>query len=250
MTRPEAANQLLEIIRAAFQYGPDEEPIHDTLLRAILNENSAVFQGMLLLLRHEHTGNACIILARTITEWTVNLEYMKLHGLEAQLDAFWTFRFAEAKQDIDYLRDTGVDISFLDTSKIEEEFETHRDKFIRKRKGQPEEIWRSWSRQDFDTMLTEILKAERVAQDIKVLISKIYAYGSRRTHASPTAIRPYVLPEEIYRDSDKTLRDVAFATGLTALAYIASTFVDRKNAADLEERLQSVLQSLSEDDAI
>src|SRR4051794_12217615 len=101
------------------------------------------------------TGNACLILARTLTEWSVNLEYMKVMGIDEQLEQFRLFIVAEKKHDVDYLTAQKVDISEVDTDAIQSKFEDENDLFIRR--GKSDDIWRSWSHMQYESMVDVLL---------------------------------------------------------------------------------------------
>jgi len=128
------ADQVIKLVSQSFPKRGEQIPVLDAILLAIQEKNFGVLVALRQLAVQDGMGPASIILARTIVETAVGLEYMQASGLEETMDKFWRFNIATAKQDLDYLREAGVDFHTEQLSelsnKVEANFDKRRDEFL------------------------------------------------------------------------------------------------------------------------
>ncbi len=217
---------------------------NDAALMGIVIRDLTTLKVIRKLIEFNNTGSACVVLVRTIVEGMINIEFMRLKGMDEMLEKFRKFEASEAKHDLDYLSSKEVDVSKLDPEEINKQFEENKEEFLRS-DGQR---WHSWAHTDSDHMLDEILKAGVVNSDNINTIVHTYVQGSRKTHLSPTDIKLYLLGKDVLTTKDVQDRRLAIVVGLSSLIISARSFAQKRGAKELEEKLQSFFKRLDVDD--
>lgn len=185
------AQKLIEIGNE-FLMPPGLSEDEDKDLRGIGLKSIRLLKSITILARDPANGSACLILSRPILESAIVMRYLihtnKLNGPEG-LPRFKEFFVQAFKEDLDYLRDAGEDVSDLQPEVIDTLFEANKD------------IMRDATQSWYKPGLVKMMKVLRKGDDLTAKTMSIeYAQASRLVHLNPDDIHFHTVnPDGLYQ---------------------------------------------------
>jgi len=161
-------------------------------------------------------GNPSMILARSLVEDGVGIEYMINTDQEAQAIKFQEFTYYQGHEDNKFLKASGLasqPIIKVSIADIEKEYKKVKDNYINQ---DTKLLFRNWVGKDVEGLLRELAKINSPtfgATDIKGL-ARSYVSGNRKTHFNPIDIVLYLdqnLLARSYAESEVSALSVALS---------------------------------------
>ena len=247
-TLTSVANRLIELLRESLPRPGDTVPAIEAILLGIQEKNLGVLIALRRLAVEPGMGAASLILARTILEAMIGLEYMRVRGLDAWVGRFWRFHLSASREDMDYLREGGVDLGAVGlgdfAAKVDEGVEEYSDELM----FRPGELARSWARMDCEKMIQWLAGQGEISAEYARDLVQVYRLGSRHTHLSPVTIGWFLHDSASFREHDAWEREMALHHGMMAMAIMATTVAQRRGDQGLVDAIETTVAPLQQPD--
>jgi hypothetical protein len=177
-------------------------------------------------------SGAIMVLARSITEDRINLEYMLLSDKQKAANAFAKYRWIQYHQDIQFYKRVGVDDEVL------EGYYKHTEKKYQKIKNEykkeDDQIFKNWSGIDVDGMLRKFMKEATRSKNQKDqhtirLMAGAYLSGNKKAHFNPLDVVPYLRINELTYEYEITLSTSLHIT-LSSMIWLTIYYIDEISA--------------------
>lgn len=257
------AKRLLEIAHP-LATGPNTAPEpaeFPRLVEAAFRRDYLTLQTILYLSQSEPRefvvafGNSCMDLSRRVLEDVISLEYIRAFEKEKTAKRFWDYAKVQDKQDLEYLKASGIQPDPEKEKIIEKYFEEVKaqfqdkssrsrwkawkelsellssqghsidmvkieEEFDRKYGGPTGSLKKNWSSMDVETMIDRLVSSGKVRlEEIRTLLQG-YSMGNDKNHMSPRDLRAFLDNADYERrgESDMKLALITTTLNVTKLA--------------------------------
>lgn len=128
-------------------------------------------------------AGSIVDLSRRVLEDMIYMEYIATKGKEKYSKQFLDFEAIEKKQDLDFLKKSGVESDSDDIARIEKDYDAAPKKL---RDGR-----HNWAGQSVEMVITWLVEQGKIEEAKKKDVLALYLLGNRKNHTSPSDIVYY-----------------------------------------------------------